>query len=524
MEEHQEEYDDQKMEELKEKYPNYEEMDIETLDSELPILGKDLLESETTEETQDINEEIDYVQELRRRKTLSEDLTREQLAEKFPGLSNLPYDDLMDRGDRLLNELILSDLDEDSFKEKSEELRYVRMLSNDYQRESNLNKLLNLRDKVKKRDLIKRDDRRRLQRLRLWARENAGILSAVIISSSAVIIGLVASTRNILWKVGDTTGKLDKRISELVNNQIELPPVFQKIADGVELAADNIWIIIVCAAVVLLLKSKDHGLYTPFSMNNNPMYILTLPQSDEIMTAQGGEAKGEVSRIKSMFFEEQSGMPSLTLPIEIYLVFNTSLHQRNDRKWSGCKEKSLRTVTFYNPSRRDMKYDFYTFKDDTIKTVEVHSKQLETEILTRPRELHQGQLPRGCGNTRSRFSSDLRHLTTFNQHQRETKKPEPKYIPETVEVTRKADASNKMISYLKEKKYIPDDPFKPKWGDVDEVVALGKRVDTIEELEAAVKKYVEWRIIRRRKNKPQKQAENFNTYSIGNGLADTGNT
>ncbi|CAB4011385.1 Hypothetical predicted protein [Paramuricea clavata] len=60
--------------------------------------------------------------------------------------------------------------------------------------------------------------------------------------------------------------------------------------------------------------------------------------------------------------------------------------------------------------------------------------------------------------------------------------------------------------------------------DVDEVVTLGKRVDTIEELEAAVKKYVEWRIIRRRKNKPQKQAENFNTYSIGDGLADTGNT
>ncbi|CAB4008550.1 Hypothetical predicted protein [Paramuricea clavata] len=242
------------MEELREKYPNYEEMDIETLDSELPYLDKDLRESETTEETQDINEEINYVQELRRRKMLSEDLTPEQLDEKFPDLSNLSYDDLMDRGDRLLNELILSDLDENSFKEKSEELRYVRMLSNDYQRESNLNKLLNLRDKVKKRDLIKRDDRRRLQRLRLWARENAGILSAVLISSSAIIIGLVASTRNIMWKVGDTTGKLDKRISELVNNQVELPPVFQKIADGVELAADNIWIIIVCAAAVLLYK------------------------------------------------------------------------------------------------------------------------------------------------------------------------------------------------------------------------------------------------------------------------------
>jgi hypothetical protein len=257
MEEHQEEYDDRRMEELSEKYPDYEEMDIETLDSELLNLDINLKESETTEETQDINEEIRYVHELRRRIASSENLTREELAEKFPNLSNLSYDDLMDRGDRLLDQLILPDLDEDSFKEKSEELRYVRMLSNDYQRESHLNKLFNLRDKVKKRDLIKRDDLRRLQRLRLWARENAGILSAVIISSSAIIIGLVASTRNILWKVGDTTGKLDKRISELVNNQIELPPVFQKIADGVELAADNIWIIIVCAAAVLLYRLRQ---------------------------------------------------------------------------------------------------------------------------------------------------------------------------------------------------------------------------------------------------------------------------
>ncbi|CAB3992703.1 Hypothetical predicted protein, partial [Paramuricea clavata] len=139
------------MEELNEKYPDYEEMDIETLDSELPYLDKDLRENETTEETQNINEEINYVQELRRRKILeiyeSKVLTREQLAEKFPDLSNLSYDDQMDRRNRLLNEIILSNLDEDSFKEKSEELRYVRMLSNDYQRESNLNKLLNLRDK-----------------------------------------------------------------------------------------------------------------------------------------------------------------------------------------------------------------------------------------------------------------------------------------------------------------------------------------------------------------------------------------
>jgi hypothetical protein len=34
--------------------------------------------------------------------------------------------------------------------------------------------------------------------------------------------------------------------------QIRLPPVFQKIADVVESAADNIWIVVACAIVGLL--------------------------------------------------------------------------------------------------------------------------------------------------------------------------------------------------------------------------------------------------------------------------------
>jgi hypothetical protein len=258
MEVYDEEYDDQRMEEMKGKYPDYEDMNVEDLDSELPYLDKDLRESETVEESRAFEEEIAYVEELRRRMISeayeSEDLTREQLEEKYPDLSKLSYDDLMDRGDRLLNEMILSGLDEDSFKEKSEELRYIRMLSNDYQRKSSLNELLNLRDKVKKRKLIKRDDNRKLELFKIWVRENADILSAVLISSATVIVGLVVATRNILWEVGDTTGKLDKRISEVLNHQIELPPVFQKIAGGVELAADNIWIIIACAAAVLLYK------------------------------------------------------------------------------------------------------------------------------------------------------------------------------------------------------------------------------------------------------------------------------
>jgi hypothetical protein len=92
MEEYQEKFDDRRMEELKEKYPTYEDMDVETLDSELPYLEKDLRESETNEETEDIEEEIAYVKELRRRRILetyeSEDLTREQVVERYPDLFN----------------------------------------------------------------------------------------------------------------------------------------------------------------------------------------------------------------------------------------------------------------------------------------------------------------------------------------------------------------------------------------------------------------------------------------------------
>ena len=34
---------------------------------------------------------------------------------------------------------------------------------------------------------------------------------------------------------------------------------------------------------------KDHGLYAPHNMANDLQYVITLPESDEIMSAQGGE-------------------------------------------------------------------------------------------------------------------------------------------------------------------------------------------------------------------------------------------
>ena len=37
---------------------------------------------------------------------------------------------------------------------------------------------------------------------------------------------------------------------------------------------------------------RDHGLYAPFQMNNNITYILTLPQSNEILVMQTGQTPG----------------------------------------------------------------------------------------------------------------------------------------------------------------------------------------------------------------------------------------
>jgi hypothetical protein len=65
-----EEYDDRAMEELRETYPNYEDMDLKGLLDEIGILEKDLMEGETEEERLDIEREINYVRELRRRKVV----------------------------------------------------------------------------------------------------------------------------------------------------------------------------------------------------------------------------------------------------------------------------------------------------------------------------------------------------------------------------------------------------------------------------------------------------------------------
>ncbi|CAB3977083.1 Hypothetical predicted protein [Paramuricea clavata] len=83
----------------------------------------------------------------------------------------------------------------------------------------------------------------------------------------------------------------------------------------------------------------DHGLYTPFFMNNNPMYILTLPQSDEIMTAQGGEAKGNYKLDN--------------LELEYETIENDTLASEVSRMYSTGRSLSYKHVTLMRTSNWD---------------------------------------------------------------------------------------------------------------------------------------------------------------------------
>ncbi|CAB4004522.1 Hypothetical predicted protein [Paramuricea clavata] len=83
----------------------------------------------------------------------------------------------------------------------------------------------------------------------------------------------------------------------------------------------------------------DHGLYVPFSMNNNPMYILTLPGSDEIMTAQGGEAKGNYKLDN--------------LELEYETIKNDALDSEVSRMYSTGRSLSYKHVTLMRTSNWD---------------------------------------------------------------------------------------------------------------------------------------------------------------------------
>jgi hypothetical protein len=62
-------YDEQKMEELAIRYPDYNEMDTNELDTRISTLNRRTEESESSGERLDIKEEVEYAEELLRRRS-----------------------------------------------------------------------------------------------------------------------------------------------------------------------------------------------------------------------------------------------------------------------------------------------------------------------------------------------------------------------------------------------------------------------------------------------------------------------
>ena len=83
----------------------------------------------------------------------------------------------------------------------------------------------------------------------------------------------------------------------------------------------------------------DHGLYTPFTMNNNPMYILTLPEADEIMTAQGGQ--------------KVEGYKLENLELEYETIENDSLASEISSMYTTGRSLSYKHVTLMRTSNWD---------------------------------------------------------------------------------------------------------------------------------------------------------------------------
>ncbi|CAB3993124.1 Hypothetical predicted protein [Paramuricea clavata] len=83
----------------------------------------------------------------------------------------------------------------------------------------------------------------------------------------------------------------------------------------------------------------DHGLYTPFTMNNNPMYILILPEASETMVAQGGQ--------------KVDGYKLENLELEYDTIENDSLASEISSKYTYGRSLSYKHVTLMSTSNWD---------------------------------------------------------------------------------------------------------------------------------------------------------------------------
>lgn len=98
------------------------------------------------------------------------------------------------------------------------------------------------------RKLIVREDERRLVRFKRRVRSNAGVLYIILVTTASVVTSMVITSRKILWNISDATRRVNREIKWLEDKrEVKIPPVLEKLADGLEWLSDNVWVLLICA-------------------------------------------------------------------------------------------------------------------------------------------------------------------------------------------------------------------------------------------------------------------------------------
>ena len=108
---------------------------------------------------------------------------------------------------------------------------------------------------------------------------------------------------------------------------------------------------------------KDHGLYAPHIMENDLQYVITLPEADEIMSAQGGEAV-EGYTLKNIELEYES-IDNIDLARKAENLYGSEReHATLMKKTEWSKDSTIINETI-NVPRRSMKAVVMLFTNKT---------------------------------------------------------------------------------------------------------------------------------------------------------------
>jgi hypothetical protein len=221
-------YDEQKMEELAIRYPDYNEMDTNELDTRISALNRRTEESESSGERSDIKEEVEYAEELMRRRSNRDD-------------DDASYYERW-------RATIIAQIGEEKFevfRRKGETDREI------------VDRILYLSRKGKLFTAIYQNEVERVKRLRDWALEKKIPLSAALVGVAAVAtaIGilcrkLLEKGANTIAKAADTTNSASKELPPAVKAIIAVVVKSLDIAEDLLIwLASNLWAVVAAVAV-----------------------------------------------------------------------------------------------------------------------------------------------------------------------------------------------------------------------------------------------------------------------------------